>query len=887
MSAVDVQKVARVAGRPASITGVHLSSFYDLTLRNMATRVTRTMLTALGIVIGVAVILAVDVTNATTLASIRNLFNETSGRASLLVEPSAASSAGFKESVLSAIQKVPEVEQAAPLVSVRTELATQRRPGELHFDTGTASLSLLGVDPAVDPYVHIYRLVEGRLLLPEDAGEHVALITTALADDLERSVGEKFEIITPDGPVALEIVGILDKEGLGRTNDGRVVIVPLETAQDLFSMRGQLSQVDVVVEQSIAEDPDRLEALKQRLADRLPREVSVSYPAARGKLISQMLKTYQLGLGFFGAVAIFVGGFLIYNTFSMTVLERTREIGMLRSIGATRRQIVFLFLAESVVLAAGGSLLGLVGGLGLARVLIRAMAELLGTELEFFTVPMFSLFKGLVVGVGVTVVSSLLPALQAGKISPLEAIRVYARAAQSFVWTRRVYAVGLVIFAGCYFVLQFDTLVPRPIRLQVGIVSVFGLLLGATLLVPLAFSWVKPPLRRVTVVVYGPEGLLGSRNVERVPTRTALTVAALMVGVTMVIALGEISNNFRHDIFAWVETAIGGDLYVRSSTPMRPELGQRLQSVPGVRALTPVTFTRVRLLEPDDDGDPDTIVAIAIDPDTYLDVASFKFADEQTDAAARVRELAEGDALFISTTLADRYGLKRGDSVVLETRRGRHAFRVAAVIVDFTAQGNTVTLSRRDLYRYFGERRVSTFTVDVDPNADPEAVRQAIEDRFGRRENITVESNSEFRARVTDLMNQSFALLNALVAIAVLVSSFGIINTLLMNVFERTREIGMLRSLGATRRQITGMVLAESATMGLAGGVFGLLLGLLLAGFMVKGLNLAGGYRLVYRFTPVPVGTGLLIALLISQVAAVYPARRAARTNIVEAIKHE
>ncbi|MDQ7030838.1 MAG: ABC transporter permease [Ardenticatenia bacterium] len=888
MSLVDTRELTTAA--PANVSSprrLGLTSFYDLALRNMSIRLVRTLLTALGIVIGVAVILAVDVTNATTLASIRNLFDETSGRASLLVEPAATGSQGFDERVVETLRRLDGVVAAAPMISVRAALASGSARNALHaFDTDiSVPLRVVGVDPSTDPQVHIYRLLDGRLLRPDDS--RVVVLTSSLADDLERGVGDEVEIITPDGTAALEIVGIIDKEGIGRTNDGRVLIVPLSTAQDLFFMRSQLTQIDVMVAQEIAEDPGRLERLKVQMDARLPRDVNVSYPAARGKLISQMLRTYQLGLSFFGAVAIFVGGFLIYNTFSMTVLERTREIGMLRSIGATRRQIVGLILAESLVLALVGSLLGVASGLGLARGLIQTMTGLLGTELETFALSPFSLIKSVAVGVGVTLASSLVPAFQAGRVVPLEALRVYGQRARDGVWPKWVHGFGFVLFVGCVFLFFFlEALIPPALKVQVGITSVFGLLLGAALLVPPVLGLVEPAMRRGLALFYGPEGQLGSRNVERSPLRTALTVAALMVGVTMIIALGEMSNSFRQDILAWVETAIGGDLYVRSTTPMRPELGRRLLAVSGVKAVSPVNFFRVRTWVPGDD-EPNTVVGIAIDPATYLQVASFKFADRQVDVAARVQELAEQDALFISTTLADRYNLRAGDTIVLETRRGRRSFRVAAVSVDFTAQGNTVTISRRTLYRYFGERRVTSFTVDVLPDADPEAVRQAIEDRFGKGGRITVESSQEFRERIIRLMNQSFALLNTLVAIAVLISSFGLINTLLMNIFERTREIGMLRSLGATRGQIVKMVLAESATMGVAGGLLGLALGLLLARFMVQGLNVAGGYRLVYHFTPLPVLMGLALALVISQVAALYPARRAAGVNVVEAIKHE
>lgn len=889
MSLVEAPATGRTRAEASGArSGLAMSIFYDLALRNMQMRLSRTLLTALGIVIGVAVILAVDITNATTLASIRNLFDETSGTANLIVEPAARSTSLLDESVLDDVRRVAGVEQVAPMVATKTALAGEREVGDIGFGgERRGGISLMGVDPVLDPQVRVYSVLEGRLLSADDEGRYVALIGTSLADAEKRTVGEDVTVVTPEGAVAFEIVGIIDNEGVGRTNDGRVIVAPLTTVQDAVAMRGQLSQVDVVVRQDIADSSIRLDALKDQLAARLSRDADVIYPAARGQLISRMLQTYQQGLSFFGAIAIFVGGFLIYNAFSMTVLERTREIGMLRSIGATRRQIVLLILTEGVLLAIFGALLGLVVGALLARGLIQSMAELLAVDMDTYTIPPASLAKSVVVGIAVTLASALLPALQGSQVPPMEALQVRAQTDRPSPVGRWLWIVALILIVGGYAVVAFLPL-PRERASQIGTGAIFTMLLGAALLIPAAVAVLEPRLRPALMLRYGPEGQIGSSNVQRSRLRTALTVAALMVGVTMIIGLGEMSHSFRNDILAWVETAIGGDLYVRSVAPMRPELGRRIAAtIPGIEAITPASVVQARLIEPDDDGDPDTIVVTAIDPETYLQVASFKFADEQVDPASRVAELARGDAVFVATTLADRYGIRRGDVITVETNRGRQQFRVAAVVVDFSAQGNAITLTRDVLYEYFGARRVNTFTVDVQAGVDPQAVRAAIEERFGDRENVTVESSAEFRDRVYGLMNQSFALLNALVAIAVFVSALGVINTLLMNILERTREIGMLRSLGMTRRQVAKMILSESAAMGAIGGLMGLFFGLALAHLMVRGVNVVAGYRISYSFTPVPVLLSIGVAIAVSQVAALYPAYRATRVNIVEAIKHE
>lgn len=889
MSAVEAPAASRSQERPASQTsGLHLSSFYDLALRTMQRRLTRTLLTALGIVIGVAVILSVDITNATTLASIRNLFDETSGRASLIVEPAARDTDALDVDIRRTVLRVPGVTQAAPLLVVQTSLVGDEEPLDIGFGGEMrGGVAVMGVDPLIDPEVRVYELTAGRLLTADDEGRHVALVGESLAEEEERTVGDDLVVVGVDGESTFEIVGIVAAEGIGRTNEGQVLIAPLTTVQEVFHRRGQLSQIDVVVEQEIADSSERLERLKDALEGRLSRTIDVRYPAARGKLISQMLQTYQQGLNFFGAIAIFVGGFLIYNAFSMTVLERTHEIGMLRSIGATRWQITLLILTEGILLAIVGALFGLVVGALLARGLIQAMADVLAVRLETYTIPTTSLVKSVVIGIVVTLLSSLVPAVQGSRISPLAALRVRAQTDRPSAVGRWLWVAGLGLIVGGFTVAEMVVLPPAQMT-QVGTAAIFAILLGAALLIPAVVVTAEPRLRPLIVRRYGPEGRIGSGNVQRSRLRTALTVAALMVGATMVIGLGEMSHSFRQDILAWVDTAIGGDLYVRSISPMRPELGRRIAgTIPGIEAITSSTSLETRLVEPDDDGDPDTIVVSAIEPATYLQVGSFKFADEQVDPAVRVAELSDGDAVFVATTLADRYDLERGDVIRIETNRGRRAFRVAAVVVDFSAQGNAITLTRDDVHRYFGKRRVTTITIDVQPGVSVQAVKDAIEERYGDREHVTVETSVDFRERVEGLMNQSFALLNALVGIAVFVSALGVINTLLMNILERTRELGMLRSLGMTRRQVAKMVLAESAAMGLIGGALGVIFGLLLSHVLVRGVNTIAGYRLRYLFTATPVALSLIIALGVSQLGALYPAYRATRVNIVEAIKHE
>lgn len=889
MAVRDLGHVTKHEQALESSGGVRLSSFYDLALRNLRARLTRTLLTTLGIVIGVAVILAIEITNATTFASIRNLFDETAGRADIIVEP-ASSPGGLDPQLGTSIERVPGVLLSVPSIQERSFLPSQ--VGKVVADltitgqsAGTSGVVVLGVDPVLDPQVRVYQLKSGRLLSRDD--DRDVLVGATLASTEELSPGDEIELLTPDGFVAFTVAGIVENEGVGRLNNGRVVIAPLEEVQDTFARGVEVDQFSVMVSPEIAQDPARLDALKAAIEERVGRAGEVEYPAERGRLISQMLASYQIGLGFFSTTAIFVGAFLIYNAFSMTVLERTREIGVLRALGVVRRQIVGLILVEALLLAVVGSALGILGGIGLAQGLIAGMSGLLATRLETVAIPLNSIVTALMVGLSVTLVSAFLPALSAGRVSPLEAIRVRGQQGPPSFLARFSWLIGIeliVVALLAIYVIPFR----QEVMVPVGMVSVFAVLVGAALLIPAVVERLDPLMRPLMQLFYGGEGLLGSANVQRARGRTALTVSALMVGVAMVVGLGQFSNSFRNDILAWVETAIGGDFYVRSAVPIREELGGRIAAVEGVAAITSVTYAQTSMTAPlGKDGKAQDLIFVAIDSDTYTQVAGFKFATGQGDPARLVAELSKGDAIFVSTTLAEKYNLDPGETIYLETGRGVRPFRVAAVIVDFMGQGFAVTGSRRDLARYFGENKVNTFMLKLAPNADRESVRQELQERFERRYNIQVESSDEFRDRVLRLMDQTFALLNTLVAIAVIVAALGVINTLLMNIMERTREIGMLRSLGMTRRQVSRMILAEAGTMGLIGGLLGLLFGLLLARLFVLGSNAAGGYAVAYVFTPQPIFGGIVIAIVVAQLAAFYPAWRAGRINIVEAIQHE
>ncbi len=863
-----------------------ISNLYALALRNLRSRKTRTLLTTLGIVLGVAVILAINITNNSTLASINKIFDEASGLADLVIVPSSyTGTSGFPESTLGRVRNIDGVQAVVPSVQANTLLAGDAKGWEFTFGLGGSSgnrLLLFGIDPAVDREARQYNLIAGRFLMPGERS-YSAIFTQDYADEKKITVGKDVEILLPTGTATLRAVGIVKKDGPGLMNSGAVAFVPMDVVQELFVRGGELDQLDVVTRPVIGQSVTQLAALKRTLQDKLGNKYLVNYPAQRGQVVTQQLATYQQGLQFFSMIALFVGGFLIYNAFTMTIVERTQEIGLLRVLGVSRRQVLQLVLLEATLLGIAGSILGVLFGLVLAQGLIAVLGTITATEIVTVEVPLDGLITALLVGLGVTLVSSLLPALNAARISPLAALRIRGRDDPSGAPRTLGLVAGIeLVVVGVLFIYVIP--LRQSVMYGVGTNAVFWMLLGATLTVPSSIGVLERFLRPIMIRLFGQEGLIGSGNIERSRGRTSLTVAALMVGISMVISIGAMSRSFQNDIDSWVNTSVGGDLIVRSPLEMQIDFGARLASLPGVEAVTPARFFGVK--RAGNAADDLALVFQAVDAETYWNVASFQFAENQDEVEQMKQDFAN-DGLFVSTTVADKYNLKRGHTLELETRRGVQPFLVAGIVSDFTGQGYVIDGSLEVMRRYFGLNDVDRFTLKLAPGVDLQVVKQAIEDKYEKSRHIQVETTESFRNRIRELTNRAFSLLDVLASIGVIVAALGIINTMMMNVLERRREIGALRSIGMTRAQVIRMILAEAGAMGAIGAAFGIAFGVLLSRVFVEGMKTTTGYRLVFSLPFTSVLLGLAIAFVVSQAAALYPAWKGSRVNIVEAIKHE
>jgi putative ABC transport system permease protein len=837
----------------------------------------------IGIMIGVAGILALGITNQASMDSIATIFAESSGRTDLMIT-SASGSGGVSDNALRIISNMADVEVVLPIVQIRTSLANKMTDETLQlsfFGAESGGLLLHGINPLVEPLARDYEITEGKFLEEGDNAYEVVLVEN-YAEDEDIFVGQSIDILTPNGVESLKVVGLMAREGPGQNNNGTFGITTIETAQKMFNRMYEYDQIDIMIDP--VNKNERIESVRLFIQNRLGSDFSVTYPAGQGQRMTQMLSNYQIGLNFLSGIALFVGAFLIYNAFAMTVVERTREFGMLRTIGMSRKQIMAQVLMEALNLGIFGSLFGAFLGVLGARGLTRLMGSLIGSDLTTdLSIPVGTLTVSLVVGIGVTLFSAFIPSFKAGRVSPISALRIRGRSKDGLL-IRFGWVIGVIMLVVTTALLIWNPF-PNDPQFIMGSFTVFMMFGGITLVIP-AFMTIWEKLSRpFTRFIYGNSGSIGSRNIERTKSRTTLTVAALLIGVAMILIVRSITAAFSNDLTEWITAYLGGDIYVHSNVPLRADLARQLGGVSGVQAATPIHYQAVDMKI--NASETEALTFMAIEVPTYLKVTDFVFSDTAIDQNEAFIKLNEGGAVFVSSVLAEKYALKTGDHIYLKTRAGAQSFEVAGVVVDFYNQGLVVTGNRYDLHRYYRSDDVSTILVKVEPDYEVSNVIEAIDDLFGKRYKLTMESNESIRVKIFSLINNAFSMFDVMGVLAVLIASLGVVNTLTMNIMERTQEIGMLRAVGMTRKQVIKMVLAEASLMGVIGGLIGIIFGILLSRIFLAGMNAMSGYQLDFIFPTEGIAIGLIVSIVISQLAAIQPARKAARTNVLEAIRYE
>jgi putative ABC transport system permease protein len=846
-------------------------------LRGLASRKLRSLLTAFAIVLGVAMVSGTFVLTDTIDSGFDTVFSESYEGADAVISPEtefgrqAAGSGGFPASVVEDVEALPSVADAAG--SVRDEARLIGRDGDVLGGSGVSPLAL-GLDPADERFSPV-QIVEGEW--PDGSGQ--IAIDRRTFDGEGLALGDAITA-TARGPAEkLEVVGVVELGSLESLGGATISVFDLATAQELFAKEGVVDQVQLAAAEGVS-----AEQLVADVRAELPETLDVRTAAA---LVETETDETSGGLGFlryfllaFAAIALFVGSFVIANTLSITIGQRTRELATLRTLGASRRQVLWSVVLEALVVGVLASIAGILLGIGLAvglnELLAAAGIELptSGLVLETRTVVV-----GLAVGILITLLASIRPALRATRVPPIAAVREGSVLPPSR-FARFGLPAALTLTAGAVALLLVGSLAdglataPRLLAIGLGVILLFiGIALVAPRLVrPLASALGWPGTR-----IAGPAGRLARANAMRNPARTASAASALMIGLALVTLVAILAQGIRSTFVDSVDELFVADYAVVAEggfNPLTPEVEEALADAPGVEAVSGVRSGSARLAGED--------VGVSAVPANIAETVAIRW-DEGSDAVPGA--LGE-DGAFVTRDFADDRELGVGSPLELATPTGETLSLTVEGIWEEPKGGSPfgeVAISHEAFDPVFPEPRNDFTFVNVAGGISGEN-EAGLESALATFPDAQVQTREEFKDASVASLSAVLNILYVLLALSVVVSLFGLVNTLVLTVFERTRELGMLRAVGMTRRQVRRMIRHESIVTALLGAALGIAIGIFLAALVTQALADEG-----FSFA-LPLGSlvvFVLAAILVGVIAAIMPARRAAKLNVLEALRYE
>jgi putative ABC transport system permease protein len=847
----------------------------SLALKSLWARKARALATAFAVVIGVAFVAGSYVLTDTIFAAFDEIFGESLKGTSVVIsaENPVKQENGevptISASLLPRVQKTPGVRLAAGAIFT---------PGGFFDSEGDKIGNKFApkfISSGLPDGLESLTYTKGH----QPRGPTEASISLTAAEGSDLKLGEEIELIGQGSARSFELVGFT-RLGGASFGGASIAQVTLPVAQRLTHKVGHFDQISVAADKGVSAT-----TLKKRIAREMPPGVRVETAkenADRGsEEIRESLNFLQIFLLVFAFIAILVGSFLIFNTFSITVAQRVTEFGMLRTLGASRGQILSTVFVEALAIGILGAVVGIGGGF-LIALLLNGLLEAFEVDLPTTGLVMQSrtIVVSLLIGILVTVLSSLVPAVRSTRVPPIAALHAAPPAPSR---RRRLIGVAVAMLlgvAGLAMVLigLFGSAASGTAAGLIGggaVVIVFAVSLFSPRLVPPLATVAGWPLERLRKLL----GRLSRENAQRNPSRTAVTAAALMIGLTVVTFVTVFAAGLKSSVAQVVDENFAGGLVIQNSdgfSPIPNGAALAARHVPGVSAVASIRSVQAKLV---DGGAGARVSAPSLDVEKTVDV------EWKKGGPAALRGLRAGQAI-LSDGFASQHDLEVGDRFrLLSQTRHRPSFEVVGEFDSKLGVFGSVLVTQAVLARDFGQTQDTIdfvqATADADAAKTQALLTAVVEKAFPVAEVLNQQELKESREEQVD---QLVNLVYALLLLAIVISVFGIANTLALSIHERTRELGMLRAIGMSRRQVRTMIRYEAVITALIGAILGMILGLIFAALIAQPLK-DEGFTLSY-----PIGSlvGLLVfAAVIGVLAAIAPARRASRLDVLESLQYE
>jgi putative ABC transport system permease protein len=840
-------------------------------------------LAVLGVALGVAVVVSIDLANASARRAFSLSTETVTGRTThqILGGPEGLPDDAFRRLAVDAglageLPMAPVVEGFGGI---------RRKPGE-----AVRIFRILGVDPfSEQPFRPYLNGGAGKSegtrgfsidLAPLLTRPRAGVLSAATARELGVRPGESFRLRIGGVPREVELVGVLEPaDESARRGMADLLVMDVAAAQELLERAGWIDRIDLIVPAGATG-----ERLLARATAVLPPGARILRAEALAQSTEEMTRTFQISLSAMSLLALVCGAFLIYNTMTFSVVQRRTQIGILRALGVTRNQVFALVLAEAAAVALVGTAAGLGAGILLGRELVRLVTQTINDLYFVLTVrelaiPPLTLVKGTVLGLGATLLAALAPAIEATRAPPRAVLTRSTLEARLRKALPRVTAlgVGLLLLGG--------GLLALPAGLTMGFTGLFGVILGCALLAPGATVVLMRLLRPPMGALFGVLGRMSANGVVTALSRTAVAIATLVIAVSVTVGVGVMIDSFRQTVVRWLEASLRDDVY--ATVPSRgggyagydldPEVPRRAAALPGVVGVH--TIRRVEI--PTEEG-PIRMIVLGADRQG-LQGYELQQGDPDDVWPAFLQE----DAVVVSEPFSRRFQVNAGDDLRLPTERGERTFRIAGVYTDFTSNQGLVMISRANYLRFWTDRRLSGFSLDLAPGVDPDRTIELLR-RMPGGEALIAQPNQALKRISMVIFDRTFRITEVLRILAGLVAFIGVLSALMALQLERTRELGVLRANGVTPGQVWQLVTSQTGLMGLAAGLLSIPVGLALAAIMIYVINRRSfGWTIRMEVAPEILLQALLLALAAALLAGLYPAWKMARTSPALALREE
>ncbi|MBT8080337.1 MAG: FtsX-like permease family protein [Gammaproteobacteria bacterium] len=820
-------------------------------------------MTILGISLGVAVVVAVDLANSSSRKAFAQAMDAVNGAATHQI---VGGPAGIDERIYATLRREGGMRRIAPIVA-----------GD--GDIGAVTVYIMGVDFFAESSFRNFSRSSGseftrpqaliRTLITEPGA---VTMSDATAASLDLKPGQRFALIVNGKTTNAVVAGVFDDSSESGIALRDVLVADIATAQEWFRMHGRLSRIDVIAEGNPGD------AGLQRIRGFLTPDLQLLDADGRTQATLDMAAAFKTNLTAMSLLALLVGVFLIYNSVSFAVLQRRQLIGVLRALGVTRGEILLLILAEALALGIVGAILGIGLGLWLGESLLGLVAQSLNDL--YFRVAVTSvsassvtLAKGLAIAVVATLFAALAPAIEAMTYPPrLSMLRTSLEQRLGVAVPRLAWSgIGCAVVAGVAIAVSGTSLVA-------GLAALFVVVMGLALIIPLALQYTGYRLGRARRPISNLQARLGFGGAAYSISRTGVAAAAMAIALATTVGVNTMVGSFRAAVTDWLDHTLQSDLYVSvTDGRIMQELAAAIPESDGVLASS--SARRVVLESPQG---PISLVAIE-------SAGQGRGKPDIVDGdAGDAWEAFNGNAVLLSESYAFRYGLQRGDELMLRTRNGEESFPVAGVFRSYGSGQGYLLMTAATFLRWWDDPGISTIGLYLDERADADDIIASIRAASDGKQSLRVRSNAELRQLSLKIFDQTFVITDVLFWLALAIAVAGILGAMLATQFERSRELATLRAIGMTPWQTGQLVLAQTGFIGLVSGLAAVPLGLVMAWMLIRVINLRSfGWSL-----DLTVSTPILIAIpavavSVALLAGVYPAWRAARASPALAMREE